>query len=268
MRFADYMAAFNRYDDEALIRDFWTEDCVMQSGPREFRGHKGMMEFLAWAHDGILETMRPQAVIQEGDRIFVEIDMDFTATRDRPDFQFAALKTGETVTVKFFAHYKTRDGKVERLHTATWPPGVGVTKPPGGLLGGSPVQRQAFMAYTRAFSNADFDAFSSYYTDDVVAEIGQLTLKGRQGIVDFYRDMFSRIREHLTLNQLTADENGICADIVSTFTAVEDASDFKPMPLKKGEVLKVPVFVVYTLRDGRICRIQVARKRDAPPRPS
>ena len=129
MRFADYMAAFNRYDDAALIRDFWTEDCVMQSGPRVYRGHEGLMQFLAWAHDGILETMRPQTVIEDGANIFVEIDMDFTATRDRPDFQFGALKTGETLTVKFFALYRTEGGKVAYLKTATWPTGVGVSAP-------------------------------------------------------------------------------------------------------------------------------------------
>lgn len=259
MRFADYMAAFNRYDDEALVRDFWAEDCVMQSAGRRFEGHKGMLEFLAWAHDGILETMRPQAVVESGEHIFAEIDMDFTATRDRPDFQFAALKTGETVTVKFFAHYLTRDGKVVLLKTSTWPPGVGVSPAPAGLLGGSPVQRQSFLAYARAFSNAQFEVFPSYYTEDVVCELGQLTLDGRQAIVDFYGDMFRRIRESLTLHRLIADENGMCADITSTFTAIEEASDFAPMPLKKGQVLHVPVFVVYTLREGRICRIKVAR---------
>jgi ketosteroid isomerase-like protein len=261
MRFADYMAAFNRYDDEALIRDFWTEDCVMQSGPKVYRGHKGMLEFLAWAHDGILETMRPQAVVEEGRRIFVEIDMDFTATRDRPDFLFGALKTGETATVKFFAHYLTRDGKVERLHTATWPPGVGVTAPPTGLLGGSPVQRQSFAAYTRAFSSAEMDVFPAYYTEDVVCELtgSGIRLEGRQGIVDFYGDMFRRVRESLTLHNLVADENAICADVTSTFTAIEDASDFAPMPLKKGQAMSVPVMVFYTLREGRICHIKVAR---------
>ena len=34
---------------------------------------------------------------------------------------------------------------------------------------------------------------------------------------------------------------------------------FAPLPLKKGQVMKTPVFVVYTLRDGLICRIKVAR---------
>lgn len=261
MRFADYMAAFNRYDDEALIRDFWTEDCVMGSGSGERRGHKEMLEFLAWAHDGILETMRPQKVVEAGDRIFAEIDMDFTATRDRPDFLFGPLKTGETVTVKFFANYVTRDGKVARLDTSTWPPGVGVSRREGGLLGPDPVQRQSFLAYARAFSNAEFDVFSAYYTEDVTCDLSgsKLFLTGRQGIVDFYGTMFKRIRESLHLNRLIADKDGLCADIVSTFTAIEDASDFAPMPLRKGQVMKVPVFVLYGLRDGRICSIKVAR---------
>jgi ketosteroid isomerase-like protein len=261
MRFADYMAAFNRYDDEALVRDFWTEDCVMQSGPTVRRGHEEMRQFLAWAHDGILETMRPQSVIEGDERIFAEIDMDFTATRDRPDFTFGALKTGESLTVKFFAHYRTRGGKVAHLQTSTWPPGVGVSKPPGGLLGGSPVQRQSFLAYTRAFSGAEMDVFPSYYTEDVVCELtgSGIRLEGRQGIVDFYGTMFQRIREGLTLHNLVADDNALCADVTSTFTAIEDALDFAPMPLAKGQALSVPVMVFYTLREGRICWIKVAR---------
>ena len=259
MRFADYMAAFNRYDDEALVRDFWTEDCVMQSGARICRGHEGMREFLAWAHDGVLETMRPQAVVESGDRIFAEIDMDFTATRDRADFPFGALRTGEVITVKFFAHYQTRDGKVARLHTAVWPPGIGVSAPEPGLLGGSPVQRQAFLAYAKAFSDAQFEVFPAYYHDDVVLELTTVRLEGRQAIVDFYRGMFARIRETITLHRLIADGQGLCADIVSTFTCVEDASDFAPLPLKKGQVLTIPLYVVYKLEGGRIRRIKGVR---------
>jgi ketosteroid isomerase-like protein len=267
MRFSDYMAAFNRYDDAALLRDFWTEDCVMQSGGRLMRGHQEMIEFLNWAHDGILETMRPKVVMQEGDLIFAEIDMDFTATRDMPDYVFGPLKAGESHTVKFFVQYRTRDGKVAHLKAMTWPPNQGVSKPEA-RLGGTYEQRQAFNDYTRAFSNADFETFQAYYTDDVVCELGPLTLDGRQAIVDFYRGMFAKVRESLQLHRLVADENGLCADITSTFTAIEDASNFAPMPLAKGQALTIPVFVVYTLRDGKICRIQVARGAGAPPRPA
>ena len=265
MRFDDYMAAFNRYDDAALLRDFWTEDCVMQSGGRVMRGHKEMLEFLNRAHDGILETMRPKVVMQDGDLIYAEIDMDFTATRDKPDYVFGPLKQGEFHTVKFFVQYQTRDGKVAHLKAMTWPPNEGVSKPEA-RLGGSWEQRQAFNAYTRAFSNAEFDVFSQYYTDDVVCELGELKLFGKQGIVSFYGEMFKKVRENLELHRLVADDGGLCADITSTFTGIEDASDFGPMPLKKGQVLKMPVFVIYTLRDGKISRIQVARGSGAPPR--
>ena len=130
MRFADYMAAFNREDDAALIRDFWTDDCIMESGGSGvYRGPAELLAFLNRLHDGIRETMRPQAVIEGNDRIFAEIDMDFTAERDRPDFHFGALKQGETLTVKVFAHYRTEGDKVAHLKTAIWPRGVGVTKP-------------------------------------------------------------------------------------------------------------------------------------------
>jgi ketosteroid isomerase-like protein len=267
MRFSDYMAAFNRYDDAALIRDFWTEDCVMQSGPRLMRGHKEMLEFLNWAHDGILETMRPKVVMEQGDLIFAEIDMDFTATRDLPDYTFGPLKTGESHTVKFFVQYTCRDGKVAHLKAMTWPPNLGVSRREA-RLGGTFEQRQAFNDYTRAFSSADFETFQQYYTEDVVCELGTLKLEGRQAIVDFYRGMFQKVRENLTLHRLVADETGLCADITSTFTAIEDASDFAPMPLAKGQVLTIPVFVIYTLRDGKISRIQVARGSGAPPRPA
>ena len=259
MRFADYMAAFNRYDDDALVRDFWTEDCVMQSSSRICRGHQGMREFLAWAHDGVLETMRPQAVIESGDRIFAEIDMDFTATRDLLDFPFGALKTGDTVTVKFFAHYLTRGGKVARLHTAAWPPNVGVSSAAcRSCSAASPVQRQAYLAYAKAFSDAAFDVFPAYYHDDVVLELPTVKLHGKQAIVDFYRGMFGGIRETVTVHRLIADADGLCAVITSTFTCHEDAQDFAPMPLTKGQVLKILVVVVYTLRDGWVSAISRA----------
>jgi hypothetical protein len=130
MRFADYLTAFNRYDDAALIRDFWAKDCIMETAAgRVMRGQAEVLAMLDRLHDGVRETMRPQTVIEDGRRIFAEIDMDFTGQRDRPDFPFGPLKAGETLTVKVFALYRAEGGKVVHLKTATWPAGVGVTRP-------------------------------------------------------------------------------------------------------------------------------------------
>ena len=259
MDYKQYIQAFNSGGDAQLVSEWFTEDCIFQSGPRLLKGRKELLEFLNWAHDGIREIIRAQTVLQDENHLFAEIDMDFHATRDRPDFIFGALAKGEFLTVKFFVLYRLREGKVAHLKASTWPPNVGVTKP-APRLGGSLEQRQAFMEYTRAFSNAEFERFSQYYTDDVTCTLtGNIILRGRAGIVDFYRDMFKRVRENLTLHQLIADDTGIAADITSQFTAIEDAPDFVVAPLKKGEFVRVPVFVHYELRDGRISRIRVAR---------
>ena len=54
MRFADYLAAFNRYDDAALIRDFWAEDCTMETAAgRVMRGQAEVLAMLDRLHDGL-----------------------------------------------------------------------------------------------------------------------------------------------------------------------------------------------------------------------
>lgn len=298
MDFADYIRTFNAGDDAALVRDFYAPDIHFQSGPRVLRGTDELLQFLRWAHDGIREIIRTQTVLRDDNHIFAEIDMDFHATKDKPDFTFGALKKGEFTTVKFFVLYTLRDGRVARFKASTWPPNLGVTRPesaaapslgaapthapaahataaplapPAGhaaaaRLGGTPEGRQAFMDYTRAFSNADFEGFSRFYTDDVRCELPSAVLEGREGIVSFYREMFKTVREGLTLHQLVADEAGLAADVTSQFTAIADAPDFVVAPLKKGEFVRVRVFVYYTLRDGKISNIRVARA-GAPGKP-
>jgi ketosteroid isomerase-like protein len=260
MDYTEYVAAFNSGDDAALVKRFFTDDVVFQSGARVLHGADELLKFLHWAHDGIREIIRAQLVLRDADHIFAKIDMDFHATRDKPDFVFGALKQGEFTTVKFLVVYYLRDGKVAQLKAGTWPPNIGVSKPVP-RLGGSPEQRQAFLEYTRAFSNAEFDKFSQYYTDDVRCELGAtgIVLEGRDGIVNFYRAMFKKVRESLTLHHLVADDTGLAADVTSQFTAIEDAPDFVVAPLKKGQFVRGRVFVYYTLRDGRMAHIRVAR---------
>ena len=258
LNYFDYVDSFNTGDDAALVQRWFTEDCRFQSGPRVLTGRGALLQFLNWAHDGIREIIRAKTILTGENRIFAEIDMDFHAMRDRPDFLFGALKQGEFHTVKFFVLYRIRDGKVAELKAATWPPNLGVSKPEP-CLGAGPEARQAFRDYMRAFSNAEFEKFASYYTDDVTCEVAGLTLVGRDGIVNFYRGMFARVRESLTAHQIVMDDGGIFLDATARFTAVEDARDFAPMPLAKGETFEAHVFVAYALRDGKIGSIRVAR---------
>ena len=253
-----YIRDFNTGDDRGLVEKYFTTDTQMISGSGVRNGHKGLNEFLAAAHDGVREIIRPQVVMWDKDHIFAEIDMDFIASKARPDFTFGALQPGDILTVKFFAQYTVVNGKIKTLKTMTWKPETGVTKAP--KLGDQAGQRAAFIAYTRAFSAGLPEKYSSFYTDDVKLHLSSVgDLNGKKAIVDFYTKMFRTVREDLVINQIVYDGNAIVGDFVSVFTAVEDAPDFVVAPLKKGESIRVPVFVYYTLRDGLISNIRVAR---------
>ena len=257
--FAKYAELFNNGDDIKLVETYFTEDFVYTGDRRIIPDRAAFLDFLKFAHDGVREIMRPQLVLQDKDRIFAEIDMDFHALKARPDYPFGKLKPGDMITVKFFVIYKLRNGKIAELKSAIWPRDYGVSKAP--RLGGSPGQRAAFLAYTRAFSEGEFDLFAAYYTDDVILELGSVPpIHGKNGIIGYYRKMFREVREDLKINRVVADDDGIAADITARFTAITDAANFTVTPLKKGESASLHVFVHYTLRNGLISHIQVARR--------
>jgi ketosteroid isomerase-like protein len=254
-----YEALFNTGDDAALVERFFAPDCAMLSANGLRQGRAELLAFLQWAHDGVCEVMRPQRVLSEDGILFAEVDMDFHATKERPDFPFARLMPGDLVTVKFFVTYRLdAAGLIAELKSMTWPPERGVTKLP--RLGAHPSQVAAFHAYAAAFSNGDCERFPRFYIDDVVLTLPSMgEIRGKHGIVDFYRPMFETVRESVAVESFSASADKIAIDAVSRFTALADAPDFVVAPLAQGEWIEVPVHVEYTLRDGLIRRIDVTR---------
>jgi hypothetical protein len=254
-----YIADFLTGDDDALVERWFAEDCAMESSRGTHEGRDGMRRFLAWAHDGVRECPRIVAYVQQGDSLFAEIDMDFHATKERADFPFGHLLPGDSITVKFLAHYMLDDaGQIRRLKTMFWPPELGVTKllP----LGPHPSQLAAYSAYTAAFSAGDPERYTRFYTADVELLLGSVPpMRGPQAIADFYTKMFKRVRESLTVHGITATEQEIVSDTTSRFTAIADAPDFVVGALAKGDYIEVRVIVTYSLRDGLIERIAVKR---------
>jgi ketosteroid isomerase-like protein len=258
LNYDDYIALFNSGDDAALVERFFADDVVFSGGSRDYQGKAALKAFLDWAHDGVREVMRPQNILQREDLIFVEVDMDFHAVKERPEFPFGHLYPGDQVTVKFFVTYRLRGDRIVELKSMTWPPGKGVTRLP--RLGAHPSQLAAFRAYVSAFSNGDFERFSRFYTEDVRLELGSVPpLLGRQAIIDFYRPMFATVRESLVINSVQATDTGIELDAITRFTAIQDAADFVIGALKRGEYIEGRVLVSYQLRAGQICRIGVRR---------
>lgn len=260
MDYSAYESLFNTGDDRALVGRFFCNDVRFTGGTREHHGADQLLAFLEWAHDGVREVMRPQLVLRGSDHLFAEIDMDFHATKERPDFPFGHLCPGDSVTVKFFVTYRLRDEKVAELRSMTWPPEKGVTKLP--RLGAHPSQVAALHAYVAAFSNGDCDRFRRFYADDVVLVLNSQIppLVGPDAIVGFYGPMFETVREQLEIHSVDASDDAMTLDASMRFTAIADAPDFVLRPMREGDRIEGRVFVDYTLREGLITRIGVRRQ--------
>ncbi|PQA85632.1 nuclear transport factor 2 family protein [Hyphococcus luteus] len=258
MNYGDYIACFSAGDDERLVEDFFCDDVVFRSSGRDFQGKAALKDFLDWAHDGVREVPRPQLVLQNRDHLFAEIDMDFHAVKERPDFPFGHLHAGDMMTVKFFVTYELRGGRVASLTSMVWPPEKGVSRVP--RLGAMPTQIAAFHSYAAAFSAGDTERFTKFYTDDIVLELPAAPpIKGPDAIAEYYSAMFKRVRETITIHSLDATAEKVTLNATARFTAVKDAPDFVVAALSKGEFLESNVIVEYRLKDGLIDHIDVRR---------
>ncbi len=116
MNFSDYIDQYNMGDHAVLVRKFYTDDIVFESGAmkRIYRGKDEVLEGFSIQRD-IREVFRPQIVLQDENHIFAEVDMDFYALKDLPDYPFGALKKDERMTVKVFAIYYLREEKICRI---------------------------------------------------------------------------------------------------------------------------------------------------------
>ena len=122
-----------------------------------------------------------------------------------------------------------------------------------------------FRDYIECFNRNDFAGFSRYYTDDVVLELPRKVLRGRQAIVDFYKEVKARIRETLQINQVIADDEGLAAEVATEFYALQDWPDFIVAPIRKGESIHIVSFVHYVIRDGKFAHVKSARLRKLEP---
>ncbi|MDX9875151.1 MAG: nuclear transport factor 2 family protein [Spongiibacteraceae bacterium] len=257
--YQEYERLFNAGDDDGLVERFFADDIEFITASRTCAGKAQLREFLAFAHDGVLERMRPQKVLQDERHILAEIDMDFHCVRPRPDFPFGPLLPGDSLTVKFFVTYTTRAGKVTHFQSATWPPGRGVSTIP--RLGSHPSQLAALRAYLAAFSRGDAERFTTFYTDEVEVVLGSVgVLRGKQTVGDFYRNQTRTVEENIEILDIEASDAAITVHTNAHFTAIAAAPDFPIMPLQAGERLLVPIDVHYQLDGGLISRVSTERR--------
>lgn len=115
-----------------------------------------------------------------------------------------------------------------------------------------------FRNYIAAFNRNDFEGFGRFYAADVIFEGRAGKFSKRADVLSFYRDVKSRVRETLTLQDLVIGTDDIVADLETELYALEDWPSFPTGPLRKGQTIRSRNFIWYDVRDRQFVRVRSA----------
>ena len=129
-----------------------------------------------------------------------------------------------------------------------------------GSCGG--MSRERYMQYVEWF-NANDPRFIEYYHPDVELELSGQTIKGAQGILNFYKEVKAHIREKVEITHFVSDATGIAGVMPTEFRVYKDwpKPNFFNRDLKAGEVMRTISFGLYWVEDGKFRTIKTARYR-------
>jgi hypothetical protein len=128
------------------------------------------------------------------------------------------------------------------------------------------IDREAYDRYLAAFNAKDYDAVADFYVDPPCMEFFGIVIRSRQELKDFYRWLHSAVKESVTLRNFAASDTCTACDAIVRIEALRDldreeldakgATGF--FPIRKGEVQEIRQFIVYTVKNDRIEKVEAA----------
>jgi hypothetical protein len=117
-RFLAYIDAFNR-DDYSGFGDYYAEDVVLViAGKRELRGRQTIFDFYKQVKSQTQRTIQVNRFIGTANRIAVELESEFLALEDLPDFTAGPMKKGGRIFINTFVIYDLAGGRFSRIRSA------------------------------------------------------------------------------------------------------------------------------------------------------
>ena len=114
--------------------------------------------------------------------------------------------------------------------------------------------RENYDQYIKLYNACDRH-FTNFYQEDVVMETVP-PLQGRQAINDFRNELRHYVIEHITVEFFVPGSTGAAAQLLGSFSCVNDMpvtalSGLFGRAIKKGQVLKQRGAILYGVEDGR-----------------
>ncbi len=115
--------------------------------------------------------------------------------------------------------------------------------------------------YLAAFNRSDFEGFGRYYASDILFEGQGGTFRSREEVLAFYREVKSRVRETVTLNDVVVGDGEMLADLTTELVAMRDFPGLASGALRQGETRRSQNFVWYQFRGREFVHVRSARYR-------
>jgi ketosteroid isomerase-like protein len=116
-----------------------------------------------------------------------------------------------------------------------------------------------FNRYIEVFNSGDDDALvDGWFTDDIVYVGGNRIIEGKEAWRGFLKCAHDGVREILRLQTLLQKDNEMFCEIDMDFHSTKARPDYPFKPMYPGDMMTVKFFVLYKLREGKICRLKGA----------
>lgn len=128
------------------------------------------------------------------------------------------------------------------------------------------LDRDAYDRYVAAFNAKDYDAVADFYVDPPLMTFFGVEIRSRAGLKEFYAFLHDHVIESVRVLNFAASETLTAIDAVIRVEAVKDLSrdalDARGLtgffPIAAGDVQEMRQFIFYTMRNGKIARVECA----------
>lgn len=119
-RLSRYMEAFNRGDYDSLC-DFYCDDIQLVIGNgTELVGKQAIVDFYRGVRSSTRRTITILQSFTSGNTLAAELESEFLAIEDAPDFTSGPMARGDRLYINSFALYDLRDGRFARIRAAVF----------------------------------------------------------------------------------------------------------------------------------------------------
>lgn len=126
------------------------------------------------------------------------------------------------------------------------------------------MNRADYDRYLEAFNRRDYDAVCDFYGDPMQMAFFGLDIRTREDMKRFYGFLHSYVRESARVLNFASSPTLAAVDAIVRVEAFRDLDRQtldahgcqKFFPIRQGEVQEMRQFIFYTLRDGKIARVE------------